>query len=107
MSTNIALRHHLGEPQISGPLAVYPIFGPQPRLRYRSLAHAVERGAYITELDGRASVNDVLITNASDQGVLLYEGGGREEVALDGAGVAVVRVRIPARGRVWLVAEAH
>jgi hypothetical protein len=74
MSTNTALRHHLGEPQISGPLAVYPIFGPQPRLRYRSLAHAVERGAYITELDGRASVNDVLITNASDQGVLLYEG---------------------------------
>jgi hypothetical protein len=74
MSTDTALRHHLGEPQISGPLAVYPIFGPQPRLRYRSLAHAVERGAYITELDGLASVNDVLITNASDQGVLLYEG---------------------------------
>jgi hypothetical protein len=74
MSTNTALRHHLGEPQISGPLAVYPIFGPQPRMRYRSLAHAVERGTYITELDGRASVNDVLITNASDQGVLLYEG---------------------------------
>jgi hypothetical protein len=74
MSTNTALRHHLGEPQISGPLAVYPIFGPQPRLRYRSLAHAVERGAYVTELDGRASVNDVLITNAADEGVLLYEG---------------------------------
>jgi hypothetical protein len=74
MSTHTALSHHLGEPQISGPLAVYPIFGPQPRLRYRSLAHAVERGAYITELDGRASVNDVLITNASDQVVLLYEG---------------------------------
>jgi hypothetical protein len=74
MSTNTVLRHHLGEPQLSGPLALYPIFGPQPRLRYRSLAHAVERGAYITELDGRASVNDVLITNASDQGVLLYEG---------------------------------
>ena len=74
MSTDTALRHHLGEPQISGPLAVYPIFGPQPRLRYRNLAHAIERGAYITELDGRASVNDVLITNASDQAVLLYEG---------------------------------
>jgi hypothetical protein len=74
MSTYTALRHQLGEPQISGPLAVYPIFGPQPRLRYRSLAHAAQRGAYITELDGRASVNDVLITNASDQGVLLYEG---------------------------------
>jgi hypothetical protein len=74
MSTNTALRHHLGEPQISGPLAVYPIFGPQPRLRYRSLAHAAQRGAYVTELDGRASVNDVLITNASDQAVLLYEG---------------------------------
>jgi hypothetical protein len=74
MSIHTAVRHHLGEPQISGRLAVYPIFGPQPRLRYRSLAHAVERGAYITELDGRASVNDVLITNASDQGVLLYEG---------------------------------
>jgi hypothetical protein len=74
MSTNTGLRHHLGEPQISGPLAIYPIFGPRPRLRYRSLAHAAERGAYITELDGGASVNDVLITNASDQGVLLFEG---------------------------------
>ena len=87
MSTNIALRHHLGEPQISGPLAVYPIFGPHPRLRYRSLAHAVERGAYITELDGRASVNDVLITNASGQGVLLYEGeliaGARQNRTID------------------------
>jgi len=66
--------HHLGEPQISGPLAVYPIFGPQPGLRYRSIAHAIERGAYVTELDGRASDNNVLITNASDQGVLLTRG---------------------------------
>jgi hypothetical protein len=74
MSTNIALRHHLGEPQISGPLAVYPIFGPQPRLRYRSLAHAAQRGVFITELEDRASVNDVQVTNASNQAVLLYEG---------------------------------
>jgi hypothetical protein len=87
MTTNTRLRVHLGEPQISGPLAIFPIFGPRPRLRYRSLGQAVKHGAFVTEVDDHGSVNDVLICNASDQTLLLYEGeliiGARQNRVID------------------------
>lgn len=87
MTTDTSLRFHLGDPQISGPLAVFPIFGPKPRLRYRGLGQAVRHGAFVTEVDEHGSVNDVLICNASDQALLLYEGeliiGARQNRVID------------------------
>jgi hypothetical protein len=87
MTTNTSIRLHLGDPQISGPLAVYPVFGPEPRLLYRGLSQAVEHGAFITEVDEHGDVNDVLVCNASDQAVLLYEGelivGARQNRTID------------------------
>ena len=64
----------VGEPDVSGPLAVFPLFGPQPRLAYRSFAQACQAGAVVRELPGGASVRDVLVENGSDQPLLLYEG---------------------------------
>ena len=87
MITRTDIRFHLGEPQISGPLTVYPVFGPEPRLLYRSLSQAVGHGAFITEVDEYGDVNEVLVCNASDQAVLLYEGelitGARQNRTID------------------------
>jgi hypothetical protein len=87
MTTQTASGFSLGSPQISGPLAVYPIFGPSSKLRYRTLAQAVDHGAFVTEVDEHGSVNDVQVCNASDQAVLLYEGeliiGARQNRTID------------------------
>jgi len=87
MTTKTDLPLHLGRPQIAGPLAVYPILGGASTLRYRSLSSAVTHGAFITEVDEHGSVNDVLVCNASDQPVLLYEGelikGARQNRTID------------------------
>lgn len=64
----------VGAPDVSGPLAVFPLFGPEPRLAYRSFAQACQAGVVVRELPGGASVRDVLVENGSDQPVLLYEG---------------------------------
>jgi hypothetical protein len=64
----------LGEPDVSGPLAVFPVFGPEPRLEYVALAEARERGFSVKELQSAASVNDLEIVNQTDAAVLLYEG---------------------------------
>lgn len=101
MTINTSLRFHLGDPQISGPLAVFPIFGPRPRVRYRSLGQAVKRGAFVTEVDEHGSVNDVLICNASDEALLLYEGeviiGARQNRVIDQPVLvpAGVELRVP------------
>jgi hypothetical protein len=72
--TTITQDFTLGEPQVAGPLAVFPVFGPQPRLTYRDFAQAVTLGALVKELDGGASVNDLLIGNPTDLPLLVYEG---------------------------------
>ncbi len=64
----------LGDPDIHGPLAVFPIFGPAPRVEYVSFAQGRALGAAIKELDHHAEVNDLLVLNPSDQAILLYEG---------------------------------
>lgn len=77
----------IGPAQTAGPLTVFPVFGPAPTLEYRSFAEASALGATITELDGGASVNDVLVRNPLDVGVLLYEGeevrGAQQDRTLD------------------------
>ena len=64
----------LGHPDVHGPLAVFPLFGPAPQLGYVSFAQACAAGASVKELEGGASVNDLIVINPTDQPILLYEG---------------------------------
>ena len=64
----------VGPPDVAGPLAVFPLFGPPPRLAYRSFAQAAPLGATVKEMPGGASVNDLVVTNPTDLPLLLYEG---------------------------------
>lgn len=65
----------LGDPQVAGPLAVYPVRATQtPRLDYRSLAAASQRGAFVKERDGGASVRELIVDNPTDLPLLVYEG---------------------------------
>ena len=87
----------IGEPQVAGPLAVFPVFGPSPRLEYRTFADAMSLGAFVKELDSGASVNDLLVANPTDQPILLFEGeevrGAQQNRTLD------VPVLVPAGAR--------
>src|SRR5688500_18117627 len=65
---------HVGDPDVVGPLAVFPIFGAAPRAEYVPFAEARTHGCRIRELEGGASVNDLLVENPTDSNVLLYEG---------------------------------
>ena len=64
----------LGDPDVHGPLAVFPIFGPGPRTEYVSFAQGRGHGAAIKELEQHAEVNDLLVLNPTDHAILLYEG---------------------------------
>jgi hypothetical protein len=64
----------LGEPDVHGPLAVFPLFGPEPRVEYVSFAQGRAVGVSIKELAAGASVNDLQVVNPTDMAVLLYEG---------------------------------
>jgi hypothetical protein len=66
--------HTLGEPQVTGPLAVFPVHGPEPQLRYRTLAEAIELGALARERDGGASVRSLVVENPTDLPLLVLEG---------------------------------
>ena len=79
--TTLSLHEHLtaplrlGDPDVHGPLAVFPLFGPEaPRLDYVSFAQARAAGMTIKELAQGASVNDLVVLNPTDRAVLLYEG---------------------------------
>src|SRR5664280_3097019 len=72
--TSLTATYTLGSPQISGPLAVYPVFGPPPALDYRTLAEAIELGAFVKELERGASVGEVIVENPTDLAILIYEG---------------------------------
>lgn len=62
-------------PNIVGGLAVFPLIaqGP-PTVSYISLKTALEQGLTVKELDGGASVTDLLVTNPLDTTVLIFEG---------------------------------
>jgi hypothetical protein len=78
-----------GGPDVAGPLAVFPLFGPAPRLEYVSFAEACAQGARVTELPAGASVNDLLVHNPLKVPVLLYEGeellGAQQNRTVDAA----------------------
>jgi hypothetical protein len=64
----------LGGPQVAGPLAVFPVFGPQPRLEYRAFAQAAELGAFVKEVESGAVVSRLSVENRTDLPLLVYEG---------------------------------
>lgn len=74
LSDHLAEPLRLGDPDVHGPLAVFPIFGPAPGLDYLSFAQARTAGLAIKELASGASVNDLVVLNPTDHAVLLYEG---------------------------------
>ncbi|MGG7379793.1 ARPP-1 family domain-containing protein, partial [Escherichia coli] len=50
----------VGEPDVHGPLAVFPLVGPPPVLEYVAFADGCARGVVVKELAGGASVNDLV-----------------------------------------------
>jgi hypothetical protein len=64
----------LGDPVSSGPLTVYPVFGPAPKQTYISLKEAISKGLTVKELPGGGSVRDLIIQNPSRHNVLVFEG---------------------------------
>ena len=64
----------LGGPQVAGPLAVFPVFGPEPRLQYRAFAQAADLGALVKEVESGAVVTRLSVENPTDLPLLLYEG---------------------------------
>src|SRR3954453_12433083 len=64
----------IGEPDVAGPLTVFPLFGPEPQLDYLAFAQGLEREVTVHELQGGASVNDLTVFNPTDRPVLLYDG---------------------------------
>jgi hypothetical protein len=87
MSTITRTQFELGEPQSAGPLVVFPVLGPEPRLLYTSLARALGDGAFITEVDEQGRVGDVRVVNKSRNALLAYEGeeiqGARQNRTFD------------------------
>lgn len=88
----------LAEPDVCGPLAVFPILGPAASFAYRSFAEAAALGVALRELPGHASVNTLVAVNPLDVPVLFYEGeevrGAQQDRTLDvsvlvGAGATV------------------
>ncbi len=64
----------VGEPDVAGPLVVFPVFGPEPRLEYLAFAQAAKHGVSVTERAVCASVNELVIENPIELPVFLYEG---------------------------------
>jgi ARG and Rhodanese-Phosphatase-superfamily-associated Protein domain len=74
LSDFLAAPLRAGAPDVHGPLAVFPLFGPDPGLEYVAFAEGVARGLLVKELEDGASVNDLVVLNPTDAHVLLYEG---------------------------------
>jgi hypothetical protein len=70
----VADRWAVGKPDVAGPLAVFPLFGPPADFEYQSFAQGCAHGVTIKELDGGASVRDLVVTNPTSLPVLLFEG---------------------------------
>ena len=66
----------VGEPDVFGALAVYPVWGPAPQQSYVSFAQGRDAGVQIKELEAGASVNDLVVINPTETPVLLL--GGEE-----------------------------
>lgn len=62
-------------PDVIGPLTVFPLIADtEPVTRYLAFEDGLEQGVTLTELEGGASVNELVIHNPLDVPILLYEG---------------------------------
>jgi hypothetical protein len=97
--TTLTDSYTLGRPQVAGPLAVFPVFGPPPALNYLSLAAAIELGAFVKELDQGASVRQVIVENPTDLAILIYEGeqitGAQQNRSIDTSILVPAKSGIP------------
>lgn len=89
----------VSEPDVAGPLAVYPILGPPVAQAFVAFSDA-ESGSEttLTELEASASVRDLAITNLGHAPVLLYEGeeilGGQQNRSVDVAVLIGVGMKV-------------
>jgi hypothetical protein len=74
LSRHLPHAPEVGEPDVAGALAVFPLFAPPSKLEFLAFGQAVAGGAAVTERPGAASVNDVVAINPTPLPVLLYEG---------------------------------
>src|SRR5687768_6974371 len=63
----------LADPDRVGPLTVFPLVATPGRLEYLSFAEASAHGCVVHEVEP-ASVNDLVVVNPLDTGVLLFAG---------------------------------
>src|SRR3954467_13430615 len=84
----------VGAPDVHGPLAVFPLFGPPPVLEYVAFADGCARGVVVKELADAASVNDLVVVNDRGVAVLLYE--GEEDLGAQQNRARGVSVLVPA-----------
>jgi hypothetical protein len=63
----------IAEPDVAGPLAVFPLLATPGEFEYLSFAEAASRGFRLTERKD-ASVNDLRASNPLDVAVLLFDG---------------------------------
>ena len=77
----------VGDPDVVGSLAVYPLFGPSAKQRFVAVSQA-DGEVTIGEVTS-ASVRDLAVTNLGKHPVLLYEGqeliGGQQNRSVDSA----------------------
>jgi hypothetical protein len=52
-----------GEPDVSGPMVIYPVFGPEPKQEHTSVRRAQARGLSVKERPGGGSVSDLIVSN--------------------------------------------
>jgi len=75
LAPHLAVEISVAHPRVVGALAVFPLIADrEPKVRYISFAEAIQEGATVKELEGGASVNDLVVHNPLDVAVLLYEG---------------------------------
>ncbi len=74
LGDHLAAPLRLGEPDVAGALAVFPLFGPDPHLPYVSFAQGRAVGASIKEVGAGAAVQTLTVHNPADVAVLVYEG---------------------------------
>ncbi len=98
LSSHLAAPIEVGEPDAAESLAVYPLFGPAPGLEYVAFTNP-DAATTISELEGGAAVNDLLVHTAGSQPVLLYEGeeilGAQQNRVLDVAILAAAGTKTP------------
>lgn len=76
-----------GGPDVSGPMVIYPVFGPDPKQDYTSVSRAQALGLTVKERPGGGSVGDLIVSNPTGSAVLIYEGeevlGGQQNRTFD------------------------